>query len=76
MSAEEQKNKIEECIIGNRRVWFETGWENSSIYKREKFPGQAKFNGPAIIEQLDTTIIVEPNNQVEVDLNGNLIISL
>jgi N-methylhydantoinase A len=76
MSAEEQKNKIEECIIGNRRVWFETGWENTSIYKREKFPGQAKFNGPAIIEQLDTTIIVEPNNQVEVDLNGNLIISL
>ncbi len=76
MSAEEQKNKIEECIIGNRRVWFETGWENTSIYKREKFTGQAKFNGPAIIEQLDTTIIVEPNNQVEVDLNGNLIISL
>ena len=76
MSAAEQKNKIEECIIGNRRVWFETGWENTSIYKREKFPGQAKFYGPAIIEQLDTTIIVEPNNQVEVDLNGNLIISL
>ena len=76
MSAEEQKNKIEECIIGNRRVWFETGWENTSIYKREKLPRQAKFNGPAIIEQLDTTIIVEPNNQVEVDLNGNLIISL
>ena len=76
MSAAEQKNKIEECIIGNRRVWFETGWENTSIYKREKFPLQAKFNGPAIIEQLDTTIIVEPNNQVEVDLNGNLIISL
>ena len=76
ISAAEQKNKIEECIIGNRRVWFETGWENTSIYKREKFPGQAKFNGPAIIEQLDTTIIVEPNNQVEVDLNGNLIISL
>ena len=76
MSTAEQKNKIEECIIGNRRVWFETGWENTSIYKREKFPEQAKFNGPAIIEQLDTTIIVEPNNQVEVDLNGNLIISL
>ena len=76
MSAAEQKNEIEECIIGNRHVWFETGWENTAIYKREKLPHQAKFNGPAIIEQLDTTIIVEPTNQVEVDLNGNLIISL
>ena len=36
----------------------------------------ASFKGPAIIEQLDTTIIVEPDNKVEVDLDGNLIISL
>ena len=36
----------------------------------------AKFKGPAVIEQLDTTIIVEPENQVEVDLEGNLIITL
>ena len=72
----EQKTKIEDCKIGIRRVWFESGWKETPIYKREFLPKQANFNGPAIIEQLDTTIIVEPENQVEVDLNGNLIISL
>ena len=72
----EQKTKIEDCKIGIRRVWFESGWKETPIYKREFLPKQANFNGPAIIEQLDTTIIVEPENQVEVDVNGNLIISL
>ncbi|HIB46595.1 MAG TPA: hydantoinase/oxoprolinase family protein, partial [Candidatus Lambdaproteobacteria bacterium] len=65
----EQKTKIEDCKIGIRRVWFESGWKETPIYKREFLPKQANFNGPAIIEQLDTTIIVEPENQVEVDLN-------
>ena len=76
MSAKEQKNTIDECRTGNRKVWFESGWKETPVYKREFLPVKAKFNGPAVIEQLDTTIIVEPENQVEVDLEGNLIISL
>lgn len=76
MSAKDQMEKIDDCRTGSRRVWFETGWKETAVYKRELLPVKAKFNGPAVIEQLDTTIIVEPENQVEVDLNGNLIISL
>ena len=75
-TAKEQKNTIDDCITGIRRVWFESGWQETPVYKRELLPVKAKFNGPAVIEQLDTTIIVEPENQVEVDLEGNLIISL
>ncbi len=76
MSAKDQMEKIDDCRTGSRRVWFETGWKETAVYKRELLPVKAKFNGPAVIEQLDTTIIVELENQVEVDLNGNLIISL
>lgn len=76
MSAKEQKNTIDDCLSGTRRVWFESGWKETPIYKREFLMVNAKFKGPAVIEQLDTTIIVEPENQVEVDLEGNLIITL
>jgi len=76
MSAKEQKNTIDDCLSGTRRVWFESGWKETPVYKREFLMVNAKFKGPAIIEQLDTTIIVEPENQVEVDLEGNLIITL
>ena len=76
VSAKEQKNTIDDCLSGTRRVWFESGWKETPIYKREFLTVNAKFKGPAVIEQLDTTIIVEPENQVEVDLEGNLIITL
>ena len=76
MSAKEQKNTIDDCLSGTRRVWFESGWKETPVYKREFLMVNAKFKGPAVIEQLDTTIIVEPENQVEVDLEGNLIITL
>lgn len=72
----EQKTQIEDCKTGIRRAWFESGWQETPIYERESLPLKASFKGPAIIEQLDTTIIVEPDNKVEVDLDGNLIISL
>jgi len=76
VSAKEQKNTIDDCLSGTRRVWFESGWKETPVYKREFLMVNAKFKGPAVIEQLDTTIIVEPENQVEVDLEGNLIITL
>ena len=76
MSAKEQKNTIDDCLSGTRRVWFESGWKETPVYKREFLMVNSKFKGPAVIEQLDTTIIVEPENQVEVDLEGNLIITL
>ena len=76
ISTTEQKAQIEDCKTGIRQVWFESGWKETPIYKRESLSLKASFKGPAIIEQFDTTIIVEPENQVEVDLDGNLIISL
>ena len=35
-----------------------------------------RFDGPAIVEQLDSTTVVEPGDRVEVDASGNLIISV
>ena len=76
ISKKYQRKKIEDCQIATRQVWFETGWEETPIYKREFFRPNFKFKGPAIVEQLDTTIVVEPGNNVEVDTTGNLIISI
>ncbi len=61
---------------GARPVWFESGWMETPIYAREKLPSSAEFHGPAVIEQMDTTIVVEPDDVVEVDDVGNLVISV
>jgi len=76
ISRAKHKKNLSECIIHSRPVWFDSGWHDTPIYNREFLPPKIKFKGPAVIEQLDTTTVVEPENHVEVDEAGNLIISL
>jgi N-methylhydantoinase A len=61
---------------GRRRVWFEAGWLDTPIYRRETLPQGARFDGPAVLEQLDATTVVEPGNHVEVDPLGNLVVTI
>ena len=67
--------RVEDAQTESRQVFFDT-WMETPIYARDRLPLGAKFDGPAILEQLDTTTVVEPNNQVEVDEVGNLVVSV
>jgi len=63
--------------IGSRDVWFEQGgWQDTPVYDRERLPRGARFTGPAILQQLDTTAVIEPGNVVDVDSLGNLIVTV
>ncbi len=59
---------------GTRRVWFEDGWFDTPIFDRDRLPLGSEFRGPAILEQLDATTVVDPGNRIEVDVLGNVII--
>jgi N-methylhydantoinase A len=62
--------------IGERRVWFPDGWHQTPVYARDRLPLDAAFSGPAILEQLDCTTVVEPGDKVRQDRLGNLLISI
>ena len=49
---------------------------DTPVYAREKLPLDATFEGPAILEQLDCTTVVEPGDKVRQDRLGNLLISV
>jgi N-methylhydantoinase A len=61
---------------GERRVWFSDGWHRTAIYARDRLPLSATFEGPAILEQLDCTTVVEPGDRVRQDRLGNLLIAV
>jgi N-methylhydantoinase A len=67
---------LDDAVTGRRPVWFAQGWCATPIYRRERLPRGAEFTGPAIIEQLDATTVVEPDDAVKVDALGNLIITI
>lgn len=63
--------------VSHRDVWFEDeGWLSTPIYDRADLVSGAKFDGPAIIEQLDATTVVPPWTQVEVEPRLNMVISI
>lgn len=58
-----------------RPVWF-GGWVDTPVYWRDHLPLDLALQGPAIIEQMDTTILIDPGCRVTSDADGNLIIEV
>jgi N-methylhydantoinase A len=59
-----------------RQVYFaeSTGYVDCPIYDRYTLGADARFAGPAIVEEFDSTTVVHPGYGVRVDGQGNLII--
>lgn len=58
-----------------RQVHF-NGWYDTPIYQRADLAPGMHFAGPAIVEQSDTTTVVEPGMDVTVDAKGNLLVKV
>ena len=58
-----------------RRVWFD-GWHDTPVYWRDHLPVKIDLQGPAIMEQMDTTIVIDPGARVTQDADGNLIVEV
>ncbi|MBT8416999.1 MAG: hydantoinase/oxoprolinase family protein, partial [Silicimonas sp.] len=65
---------IADCQRTTRRVHMGGAWHDTPIYTRLTLPVGAEIAGPAILEQPDTTILIEPHLKGVVDTFGNVII--
>ena len=61
--------------LGTRPVWF-GGWVETPVYWRDHLPLDPAITGPAIIEQMDTTLVVDPGCRITGDSDGNLIVEV
>jgi N-methylhydantoinase A len=55
-----------------RRVFLRGGWHQAGVYARAALDAGDLLQGPAIIEQEDTTVLVLPGWQARTDRHGNL----
>ena len=62
------------CRIGTRTVWAEGAFHQAGLYDRLSLAVGERIAGPAILEQPDTTIFVDPGLYAVVDSFGNLVI--
>jgi N-methylhydantoinase A len=70
------KGRTEKAISdGKRSVIFNRGEKpvETSVYKRKLLKPGMIFNGPAIVEERETTSVIRPGWNVEVGDNGSLV---
>lgn len=65
-----------EALKGRRKVYIDGGYIDLAVYEREKLPPGSFIEGPAIIEQFDSTTLVKQGDVLEVDRYGNLLITI
>jgi N-methylhydantoinase A len=65
----------EDCRIGTRKVFADGEWHEAGVYERLQLAVGASIAGPALLEQADTTIFVDPGLVAVVDAFGNLVIT-
>jgi N-methylhydantoinase A len=67
--------KVEGAKTSERKVFFgkEHGTLNTQIYDRDKLEPGHRIDGPAVVEQLDTTTVIHPEQEATVDAYRNLI---
>ncbi|MCH8950747.1 MAG: hydantoinase/oxoprolinase family protein [Proteobacteria bacterium] len=72
---------LAEARTGLRPVWFDGGrsgggWRDTPIYWRDWLPVDLRLDGPAVIEQMDATIVIEPGDRAAGDAGGNIFITV
>ena len=55
-------------------VWFKGEKCDAAIYDRAQMKAGAEFTGPAIVEQIDSTVVVPPKATAKVDQYMNILI--
>ena len=63
--------KVEDAVKENRRIYIDKNWVDVTVYNRLDLPVGASIDGPAILEQPDTTIFLEQDTIGLVDQFGN-----
>ncbi|TYC64239.1 hydantoinase/oxoprolinase family protein [Rhodobacterales bacterium] len=69
------QGSAEAACTGSRKVHFGDAWHETRIYDRLALPVGARVDGPAILVQPDTTVLIEPGLTGQVDAYGNTIIT-
>ncbi|MFM0303577.1 hydantoinase/oxoprolinase family protein [Paraburkholderia sediminicola] len=65
------------ALVEERQVWYaDAGFVSAPVYNRDAVPVDSTFDGPAIVEQMDTTIVIPPHATVQVNHIGDLMINL
>jgi N-methylhydantoinase A len=68
--------EVTNAVAAQRKIYFGVrhGWLDTPVYARAKLPAGGKLEGPALIEEMSSTVLLAPGQSASVDRIGNLVI--
>lgn len=72
------KTEVTDALKGRREVYFQElgAYADTPVYDHYSLPVDKAIQGPAIVEQRESTAVIGPSGTAHVDVNGNLVINL
>jgi N-methylhydantoinase A len=60
------------ALIGVRELYADGRWHSAAVYARDRLRPHDRIEGPAVVQQVDATTVIEPGAVAIVDGIGNL----
>ena len=74
LSAPTTEGTVADAVREVREVAYDDGVHDTEIYDRTLLPTGSSFEGPAVVEGPESTVVVHPGQSVIVDPDGNLVV--
>lgn len=71
-----RKPTLQAARTGRRPVHFDGALHDTPVYWRDHLPAGFTLTGPAIVQQMDSTVLIEPGDRATGDGDGNILIKI
>ncbi len=71
-----RRDTVAAAQTGARPVHFCGTWQDTPVYWRDHLPARFTLPGPAIVQQMDSTLLIEPGDVATGDADGNIIVRI
>jgi N-methylhydantoinase A len=67
---------VDDAIVETREVVFDGEGTDARVYDREALPTETEFEGPAVVEGGESTVVVRPGQHARVDEFGSIVVEV
>ncbi len=68
--------KASDAVLGRRQAYFDGHFLDTPVYEGERLGHGHRIEGPAIVEERFTTIVLGPHHRADLDAHGNYLVTV
>ncbi|MFB6073263.1 MAG: hydantoinase/oxoprolinase family protein [Halobacterium sp.] len=74
LAAPPRQGSVADAVREVRAVTYDGDVRDARVYDRDRLPAGASFDGPAVVEGKESTVVVHPGQNADVDEYGNIVV--